>query len=812
MVDATRIPTSLKAYPQWVCWRYEQRVGQPKPTKVPYNARTDWRASSTEPATWSSFNEALERYQRGGYDGIGIVLSSTDDLVGLDLDNCIDEAGQVLPWAMYYVEGCWSYTEITPSGQGLRVFFHGKLPPGRRRLGDIEIYDQERFLTVTGNHLSGTPLEVADRSTVTEVLHEDIFGPAIPAESSAAPSPSAIVGLKDADLLERAHRAKNGADFAALWRGDTARYLGDDSRADYHLARQILWWSSGDVSRADRLFRQSGLMRPKWDERRGTNTYGERTLAAALQNLNLTYTATVTVPTDTTNGHHDLEQVARITGAAASTASQPPSEPPTMTVSTDFVWDCFRKAEFGDAQLMARLYSGKLLWEPAEKEWYTFNGHHWQRDTTDLALRAVPSVVAGTYLSLAATVTSESEREVDEDAAKNKRSLADELVKRAKQLQHLNRTTHVLKFAQGMLTVPGGAWDSDPWLLGVVNGVIDLRSGTLRPGRPEDMIRTVAPTAWQGLDAPAPRFETFMAEIMSEDSTSVEPELVPFLARLFGYAVTGLTTEHVLPILWGDGRNGKDTLLETLGHVLGPLAASASTSVFVSGQRVSANAASPHLYDLYGRRLMWANETNEGARLNAAQVKLITGGGRIKARPLFGNLVDFQPSHLVCLVTNKRPGAPSDDRALWTRILLVPFVQRFVTNPGKGERQADKMLVHTLKSEASGILSWLVRGCLAWQHEGLRPPETVRLATEQYQHEEDDWARFIAECCVEDPDKRTKASELLKAFNTWKGGEIVSQKQLSKMLADRYDKTPPTKTGIYYLGIGLLAEQVTASI
>jgi len=222
-------------------------------------------------------------------------------------------------------------------------------------------------------------------------------------------------------------------------------------------------------------------------------------------------------------------------------------------------------------------------------------------------------------------------------------------------------------------------------------------------------------------------WDKFVNEIFDGDD-----ELISFVQRLLGYGISGLQREHVLPILWGIGRNGKDTLLEALKYVLGDLATPVAAEVLLDSGR-NPNAATPHTYSLRKRRLAWVNETNESAKLNAGQVKLLTGGGSIPARPLYGKPITYAPRFLLMLMTNHKPGASSEDYALWERVLLIPFKLSFVDEPVKEfERKRDPQLLSKLKAEASGILAWLVRGFLSWQADGLNPPESVKIATNEY--------------------------------------------------------------------------------
>ena len=214
----------------------------------------------------------------------------------MDLDACRDPAtGALAPWAAALVARLDGYTEASPSGTGVHVLVEGRLPPGWRRRpvpgvpgAAVELYDAGRFLTVTGRHVPGTPATLEPRDAVLAALHAEL-APAPPpgrrAERRPAPArPPTPDGASedDAALLERARAAANGAAFDRLWRGDTGDHGGDASAADLALCAHLRFWTGGDPARMDRLFRRSGLMRPKWDERRGDRTYGARTLARAL--------------------------------------------------------------------------------------------------------------------------------------------------------------------------------------------------------------------------------------------------------------------------------------------------------------------------------------------------------------------------------------------------------------------------------------------------------------------------------------------------------------------------------------------------
>jgi putative DNA primase/helicase len=288
---------------------------------------------------------------------------------------------------------------------------------------------------------------------------------------------------------------------------------------------------------------------------------------------------------------------------------------------------------------------------------------------------------------------------------------------------------------------------------------------------------------------------------------------VHYVLTIESYGLTGLTTDHILPVLWGEGRNGKDTLLETLAHTLGKYVSPVQAEVLLSSGR-NPNAATPHLYALRGKRLVWVSETNEGARLNAGQVKVLTGGGRIAARPLYGKPITFKPQHLLMLVTNHKPHADADDYALWKRLLLIPFTQAFVDDPQEAyEHPRDPHLKETLQAESPGILAWLLRGCLEWQRVGLNAPAAVLAATDEYQTDEDAVARFIAERCLVQAHAEVKGGDLYTAYKEWakaSGLSAMNNTAFGRRLGKRFHKRTRGGGYVIYQGIGLMATEQDA--
>jgi hypothetical protein len=293
--DLASIPAALKALPQWVLWRgvdsINKQTGEVKLTKIPIHPHTDAKASTTDPTTWGSFDDcvaalpaALKAWQRespqdyrGG--GIGFVFTPDDPYSGIDLDSCRDpETGAIEPWAQEILDAFPTYEEVTPSRTGLHILAQGILPPGGRKKGHIEMYSEGRFFTMTGWQLPQVPATIRACQAALSDLHTRTFGQP---EHPKTPRQPVSLSLDDTELLAKAKAAKNGAKFARLWGGDTSLHGEDESAADLALCDELAFWTQ-DHAQIDRLFRQSGLMRDKWDERRGEQTYGARTIDKAL--------------------------------------------------------------------------------------------------------------------------------------------------------------------------------------------------------------------------------------------------------------------------------------------------------------------------------------------------------------------------------------------------------------------------------------------------------------------------------------------------------------------------------------------------
>ena len=288
VVSVEAIPQALKTLRRWVGWKLEQRDGKPKPTKTPYSVLTGNLASVTNPKDWATFEQAIAALEAGGYDGVGFVLTADDPFAGIDLDHCLDPStGVIEPWALSIIDQLHSYTERSPSGTGIRIFVLGKLPPGRRRKGPIEFYDDQRYLTLTGDHLPNTPTTIEDRHATLQLVHAAHFPKPNPnGNGSRPPHP---ITEEDQVRLARMFASESGTKIQDLWNGEWGKYFPSQSEGDASLCCTLAFWFGRDLERMDRVFRQSGLMREKWDSRRGDSTYGADCIANACAKVKESY-------------------------------------------------------------------------------------------------------------------------------------------------------------------------------------------------------------------------------------------------------------------------------------------------------------------------------------------------------------------------------------------------------------------------------------------------------------------------------------------------------------------------------------------
>ena len=270
----------LADYPNFVVWRYSLVDGQRK--KPPFNPNTHKPASPTQPDTWGSLETALTAVATGRFHGIGFMLSASP-FSGIDLDHCIEE-GTPQPWASEIIEAMDTYTEYSPSWNkatglgGVHLLVAGK-PPQSKKVGNIEVYGEKHYLTITTNHLAGTPTTINARQEALDALYKTVAPNVV-----ERPYQNTRGGVGSGNqLTELPPEAQQDDLLQQLLRGDTTRYKSQSS-ADFVLVMKLLHWTGDNIELTRQLFRESGLYRDKTERKTGATTYLDMTIHNALKN------------------------------------------------------------------------------------------------------------------------------------------------------------------------------------------------------------------------------------------------------------------------------------------------------------------------------------------------------------------------------------------------------------------------------------------------------------------------------------------------------------------------------------------------
>jgi putative DNA primase/helicase len=434
------------------------------------------------------------------------------------------------------------------------------------------------------------------------------------------------------------------------------------------------------------------------------------------------------------------------------------------------------RTDVGNAVRLARSLNGLAQYCFPWRCWMMYDGARWKKDDQGGMLAAAKKCVRQMY--------AEAVQIADED--RRKKAIAHAM---SSETERGIRAMVNLAQSEPGIPVKPSDFDQDKYLLNCLNGTINLRTGTLKPHEPADLITKLVPVSFDE-GASAPRWTQFLREIF-RDNTNV----IAAVQRWVGYSLTGDTKEQCFVIGHGTGANGKSVFINTLNEVLGDYAATTPFKTFTPhrGDGVRNDVAA-----LHNVRLVSASEAPEGVRLDEELIKRLTGGDPVAARYLFSEYFTFTPAFKIFLATNHKPRIKGTDLAIWRRVLLLPFENTFTGDA------CDPDLAGKLLAEAPGILTWAVCGAVLWGGMGIKAPEEVRQATAKYQEEEDILSGFIGECCETDPNLTQPARALYLAFKEYCGGHAISEKAFSTKLEGKGLKKTKVRKGMVWSGIALL--------
>lgn len=441
-----------------------------------------------------------------------------------------------------------------------------------------------------------------------------------------------------------------------------------------------------------------------------------------------------------------------------------------------------RTTDSANADAFVELHGKGYLYCIDWQSWLSWDGKRWQRaGARERVVNAAMLTARSAFARGIGAVRTLEERirvaalsgQRDEDA-ENELKREKTLLRWHETSQNMPRLNACVEALQTRLVVRLSELDVDPWLLNVRNGTIDLRTAELRPHEREDRLTQLADIEWSD-DATCPTWDAFVHGAMGGDLA-----LVLYLQRLVGYAMTGLTTEHILAFFHGGGQNGKSTFVGTVRSLLGEYACAAPRDLLFE-EKKGGKAHPTELARLYAKRFVACSEIGEHETMDEAKVKDLTGGDAVAVRRMREDFWDLIPTHTLFLSGNHKPVVRGADLGIWRRIRLIPWLVE--VTPDK----VDKNLPEKLRREASGILRWCVQGCLEWQRIGLVEPESVTAATKEYREESDTLGGFLQSYAVFDKESKCVRSTLRKRYEEWcqeVGHQPVGARRLAARLRE----------------------------
>ncbi len=707
-VNFESIPETLTNRGRWLLWEYEWN-GE-KWDKVPIHPKRGHKSDPTSSDTWVSFDEIQEAYERRNTDGVGFAFSSDDLVVGIDLDDCVEA-----DWSDDVIDRLDTWTERSPSKTGYHLYLLGVLPDGGNRSGDVELYDQNRFFTVTGDHVETTPEEVKQRNDQLREIHREyVTGESQETTTEDESDPSSPVDIDDQELITKAKNAENGDKFRGLWSGVTSGYT-SHSEADEALCNLLAFWTGKDEQRMDSLFRQSGLMRDKWER----DDYAERTISNAVSYVSNVYDpSTDGYSLSNSKGLTD-ENGVPVNGFADRTDSRVVT-PQNLKAEAGLGEDK-SIADLNDKQKAAAVWRLIKQSERYHVRHSRDDGTVWGYDTDagiwkpdgerTLRFACRKGLTAEHY---GANVLRELETQVRADP-------------------YVEIDADTLGVESGRIAVKNGLVD--------LSKAADARSDAVRPLEPEDFA-TSRLTVEYDPDAHRDLWEDFVGDV-------IEPAKQKAVQEYVGYCLhRGAMPFNRALLLVGSGANGKSTFLNTVRELLGPENTESKPLHKFGGRWATA--------DLQGKIANIDADLSEGSlsKNGVAMFKRLVGDDTVTAERKQKDPFTFKPDAKHLYACNKVPDVSSfvtdDDAAFWRRWIIVEFPHYFPPD------QRDPTLEDRLTSDEalSGVLLWAIQGYARLMDQGhFTNIETqageIRRLWQSWGESVDE---FIVECLEHDPD------------------------------------------------------------
>lgn len=765
------VPNELKAYNNWICYKIEESTkadGTKRTTKIPYNPNTGMLASTTDQKTWADFNTAVACEPR--YDGVGFMFKNTP-FIGVDLDNISNEiaefeAGNENNIVGQFYNQLKTYAEVSPSGNGLHFIIKGKLPEGKRKVGDVEMYDTDRYFTVTGDQLGEYDDINPDGTNLIKPLHLKYLG----ADESNKGNfkdfesiPSFGNGLSEQEVISALKRDKNNDRWIGLLVEGDWQACGYSSRSDAELALvgKLGFYSDYDKSIMDSIFKQSRLYDEKWER---TKFY---TLGRVIANR----------PTD---GGYKAKNDFNLNIKQTKGKSIEEIVSKTQYCS----WD-----DTGNAERFKTAFGDEFLYNTTAQEWYTYDEKVWQPDSL---LKAETCATAITEIMKHEPLNTSPN--IDEKELEKLMEAKDKFISKTR--NHINKM-NMLKSARSLLPATEESFNNGGNVINLQNGYYDLDNDEFKGHNPEMMFTLISNATYEP-EAECPLWEQFIY-----DSFLGNADLIEYVQRAIGYSISNSTAERLIFFLFGqETGTGKSVLTNVLDELLGTYSQNIKPEALMVDRNKTGESADPSFAKLKGARLVTTSESNESGKIDEGLIKRLTGGDKITARFLHKNEITYTPEFKIWMATNYKPIVQNNDSAIWQRLVVIPMDNVVPAS------KADVNLTNKLKAEINGILNWAIEGYRMYKKHGLRKsePDAIKSQRNSYHNEMDIVGRFIDECCMLDSQASVKSSDIWNVYKIWCEGNnehAGSNMKLSMELGKQFKKIKKPE-GMHFIGIDLI--------
>lgn len=807
-----RLPSEIQSVKSWLVWRLVQMPGDKKPKKIPYYVNGELRqgnqGTEADCEALVSFERAVAAAAKGRYSGVGLAMLRQNGLIALDFDDCVNDQGVIDPRIEDLIQG--TYSEYSPSGRGVRAFYLGSIRDRKSHNKNgrypfaVEFFCGSGYVTITGNltpmcELWGWGEKVRHMPEAVLALYRERFDDdgsgGDDVDWLATLTPKIGLNIEVARSMVAALDAECGYD---EWRecGMALHHEFDGSSAALEIWRE---WSKrspekypGDTAidaKWDSFGRYSGqpitaawLLKHSKTARvvaryEAMGEWKEK-IAQAADDYELREKVAPLIAKDDRLGDLERESLAQILmkdlarhGLKVSiVAVRKLIAPPSVTVPT--VMQRRPLTEFGNAERMLDRFGASLMYVPQTDAWYVWSGVYW-RHTTKVEIEHYAK---------------ETVRQLVDEA--NEHNHSPEFYDWCSVSQQSRMVKNMVHLAASdpRVMVPVEELDKHKHLLGVQNGVVDLRTGDLSKPDPALRITRVCACDYKP-NAKAPLFRQTVLDVFSDDA-----EMADFFQRIMGYAALGDPTEDVMVIAHGNGSNGKSTVLNTVRKAFGTYAKAADASTFVGDGKGSSGGPREDLVRLQGARFVYVTEPDENGELREGSVKAMTGGDSLPARAVFArSTVEIEPTWVVVMPTNHKPVIKGSDYGIWRRLVLIPFLRNFDKDPliAKDEKREAK-----LQAEIEGVLAYVVAGARAYLSDGLSPPAGVRNARDQYRSQMDLLAEWLDECCEQGDSYIEQSQRLWLSWEEFaRNRGILQYVRSSVALSRRLDQRFPSVRG-----------------